>query len=145
MPFQPDLAERETRLGAAILDHVIFGAMVCAPILVATFITWHDPNALMVLVLGLLLTLAGFVSWCWLTILYVERNGQSIAKKILGIKVVRVDGSAISLGRLFWLRNVLNQLLCFVPLYGIIEVLFVFGDSRQCLHDRIADTIVVNA
>ena len=36
--------------------------------------------------------------------------GQSIAKKMLGIKVVRTDGSPVSLGRLIWLRNVVNGL-----------------------------------
>jgi hypothetical protein len=32
-----------------------------------------------------------------------------------------------------------------IPLYGFIEVLFIFGENRQCLHDRMADTIVVEA
>ena len=74
----------------------------------------------------------------------MKRNGQSIAKKLLSIKVVRSDGSPVSLGRLFWLRNVVN-LLGIIPLYGLIELLFIFGESRQCLHDKLADTIVVKA
>ena len=44
-------------------------------------------------IIGFLLTAIGLGAWCWLTILYVKRNGQSIAKKLLGIKVVRSDGS----------------------------------------------------
>jgi len=32
-----------------------------------------------------------------------------------------------------------------IPLYGFIEVLFIFGESRQCLHDKLADTIVIKA
>jgi uncharacterized RDD family membrane protein YckC len=71
------------------------------------------------------------------------RNGQSIAKKLLKIKVVRSDGSRASLGRIFWLRNVVNGLLSIIPAYGIVDVLFIFGESRQCLHDKIADTIVI--
>jgi uncharacterized RDD family membrane protein YckC len=86
-----------------------------------------------------------FIVWCWLTITYMKRNGQSIAKKLLGIKVVRTDGSPVSLGRLFWLRNVVNGLISIVPLYGFVDGLFIFGESRQCLHDRLADTIVVKA
>jgi len=73
------------------------------------------------------------------------RNGQTIAKKIVGIKVVRSDGSPASLGRIFWLRNVVNGLLGIIPLYGLIDILFIFGEQRQCLHDKIADTIVVKA
>ena len=93
--------------------------------------------------------LAGAIVWGWLTLKFVRENGQTIAKKILGIKVVRTDGSAASIGRIFWLRNVVNSLLAAIPLigflYSIVEVLFIFGDSRQCLHDKLADTIVVKA
>jgi hypothetical protein len=32
-----------------------------------------------------------------------------------------------------------------VPFYFLIDVLFIFGERRQCLHDKIADTIVINA
>jgi uncharacterized RDD family membrane protein YckC len=91
----------------------------------------------------------GGLAWCIITLRLVSRNGQTIAKKLLGIKVVRADGSPASLGRIFWLRNVVNGLISAVPIlgyfYSIIEVLFIFGETRQCLHDRIADTIVVRA
>ena len=33
-------------------------------------------------------------------------------------------------------------MLSVIPLYGFIDALFIFGESRQCLHDKIADTIV---
>jgi uncharacterized RDD family membrane protein YckC len=75
----------------------------------------------------------------------VSQNGQSIAKKVLGIKVVRADGSYATLSRIFWLRNVVNGLLGIVPLYGIVDALFIFAEQRQCLHDKLADTIVVKA
>ena len=58
---------------------------------------------------------------------------------------IRTDGSPASLGRLFWLRNVVNGLISVVPLYGFVDMLFIFGESRQCLHDKIAGTIVVKA
>jgi uncharacterized RDD family membrane protein YckC len=64
---------------------------------------------------------------------------------MLGIKVVRTDGSPASVGRIFWLRNVVNGLIGIVPLYGLVDVLFIFSESRQCLHDKIADTAVVKA
>jgi uncharacterized RDD family membrane protein YckC len=58
---------------------------------------------------------------------------------------VRVDGSPVSLGRLILLRNVVVWVLSLIPMFGIVDVLFIFGESRQCLHDRIADTIVIKA
>ena len=39
----------------------------------------------------------------------------------------------------------MNGLISIVPLYGVLDVLFIFGESRQCLHDKIAGTIVVKA
>jgi uncharacterized RDD family membrane protein YckC len=87
----------------------------------------------------------GFIAWAWITLLLVARYGQTIAKRMLDIKVVRSDGSQASLGRIFWLRNVVNTLLGVIPLCSIIDPLFIFGERRRCIHDLIADTIVVKA
>jgi uncharacterized RDD family membrane protein YckC len=145
------LADRGTRLGAAILDGVIFGAMAYAPFAFVVVFSRTartgsaDGRADPMIALGVALMVVGFAVWCWLTISRMKANGQSIAKKYLGIKVVRSDGSPVSLGRLIGLRNVVNGLLGVVPLYGIVDTLFIFGESRRCLHDKIADTIVVKA
>jgi uncharacterized RDD family membrane protein YckC len=142
-------AERATRLGAAILDAVIFGAMVYIPIIfmvAAIAAAGEDSDhGGAILVLGGLFTLAGLVAWVWLTIRFVLRNSQTIGKKLIGIKVVRSDGSPVSFSRLFWLRNVVNAIISVIPFYGLVELLFIFGESRQCLHDKMADTIVIRA
>jgi uncharacterized RDD family membrane protein YckC len=75
----------------------------------------------------------------------MRRNGQSIGKKMLAIKVVRSDGTPASLARLIWLRNVLSWIISLIPLFVLIDNLFIFGERRQCLHDKFADTIVVKA
>jgi uncharacterized RDD family membrane protein YckC len=144
-------ADRGTRLGATMLDGIIFAVMVYAPIMMAAMAGGAGRSAAgrgtagAILVVFIVLALVGFIAWCWLTIKYVKRNGQSIAKKLLAVKVVRTDGSAVSLGRVFWLRNIVNGLISIVPLYGFIDALFIFGESRQCLHDKLADTVVVKA
>jgi uncharacterized RDD family membrane protein YckC len=134
-------ADRGTRLVAAILDGLIFGAMVYLPLIVAGGLVGKRGMSGGALVIGFV----GLIVWSWLTIKFVNANGQSIAKKMLGIKVVRKDGSPISLGRIFWLRNVVNALLGIIPLYGIIDALLIFGEPRQCIHDKLADTIVIKA
>jgi uncharacterized RDD family membrane protein YckC len=145
------LADRGTRLGASMLDGAIFMAMVYAPMMVGAMAggaaagASGDPGSNAMAAGGIVVAGLGFAVWCWLTIMYERRNGQSIAKKLLGIKVVRTDGSAVSLGRLFWLRNVVNGLISIVPLYGFVDALFIFGESRECLHDKIAGTIVLKA
>jgi len=79
----------------------------------------------------------------------LARNGQTIGKKLLGIKVVRVDGSPVSLYRVFFLRYVCNTILTLVPffgsLYSVVDSLMIFSESRRTVHDRIADTIVIKA
>jgi uncharacterized RDD family membrane protein YckC len=139
-------AGRGIRLGAALLDGLIAVGLVYVPLIMGgLFSGWGTGVPPHISPIAGLLAFAGAVVWIWFTILYVARNGQTIAKKWLGIKVVRSDGSKASLGRIFWLRNVVNGLLGIIPLYGLIDALVIFSDSRQCIHDKIADTIVVVA
>jgi uncharacterized RDD family membrane protein YckC len=41
------------------------------------------------------------------------------------------------------LRGVVNGLLSIIPLYGLVDALFIFREDKRCLHDLIAGTIVV--
>lgn len=144
------LAERSSRLGAAIVDSLIFSAMVYIPLMIGTFIgasgsdSGGGTSAVFALI-GVALGLAGFVVWLYMTLKQMGATGQSLAKKYFNIKVVRSDGSPASLSNLIWKRNVLNGLLGIVPLYGLIDVLLIFNEKRQCVHDKIADTLVVEA
>jgi uncharacterized RDD family membrane protein YckC len=144
-------ADRSTRLGAAILDTLVFMAMVYVPFLVvamtagaAGLVSQETGGGALIGVAAFAASL-GFGLWCWLTIRYMRRNGQSIAKKWVGLKIVRADGSAASVARTFWVRTMINWALSILPLYGLIDVLFIFGGSRQCLHDKFADTMVIKA
>lgn len=141
-----ELAGRGVRLGGYLLDQLIGAAMIGGPYLVAALVAaGSGADVETGIVAGGILSVAGFVVWAWLTIRGVAENGQSIAKKLLAIRVVRSDGSPATLGRIFWLRNVVNTLISVVPFYFLIDFLFIFAEDRQCLHDKIADTIVVKA
>jgi uncharacterized RDD family membrane protein YckC len=143
-------ADRGIRLVAFLLDQVI-SVVVALPVIIAlvtdiaTEQAFEDGGFSQTLLVGAAITGVASLVWCWLTILYVFRNGQTIGKKVLGIKVVRADGSRASLSRIFWLRNVVNTVLSIVPLYSIVDPLFIFSETYQCLHDKLADTIVVKA
>ena len=149
-------AERLTRLGAAILDSIIFTLAVYAPLLLVAFgmdsqgaVTDEDGHVNPLVITGGLGALAGFAIWSWFTLRFMIRNSQSIAKKFLDIKVVRSNGTRASVSRIIWLRNVVIWVLSMIPFFGIVvglaDSLFIFGEARQCLHDKIADTIVVKA
>ena len=156
------LAGRGTRLSAAGIDGAIF-MLAFLPALVditqaivrryleEETLGWSFTWSAGVAVTGLLLLALGVA-----TTILVARGGQTVGKKLLGIRVVRSDGSPAGLGRIFWLRNVAasvpsllqfggSALTAVGLLYSLVDDLLIFGDTRQCLHDRIADTIVVRA
>ncbi|MDY6947206.1 MAG: RDD family protein [Pseudomonadota bacterium] len=146
-----ELAGRGERFGAAMLDGLIGLVLIGAPLLIGA-----DFNAMaagdyaqMFSGLGGLLAGVGSLILIGITIYLVHKNGQTIGKKIVGIKVVRKDFSRASLGRIFWLRNFVNGIPGAIPyvgnLYGLVDHLFIFGETRQCVHDKIADTVVVKA
>lgn len=146
-----ELADRSTRLGASLLDGLIIGLLVYAPLVVGTMFDVglqtgsEDASLSFGFTMGMVAALVGFIVWLWFTIKLLKANGQSIGKKACGIKIVRCDGAEVSLGRVVWLRNVVNMLLGIIPLYGFIDSLLIFGNARRCVHDYLADTIVIKA
>jgi uncharacterized RDD family membrane protein YckC len=152
-----ELASRSARLVAVILDGLL-GFIWFAPTYITNFATVAQQargNPIMVWI-----NLARTGGWFYVGVLgalvvlaidltLLARNGQTIGKKLLGIKVVRVDGSPVSLYRVFLLRYVCNTLLTLIPLFGslysLVDCLMIFSESRRTVHDRIADTIVVKA
>jgi len=156
-PFEK--ATRLSRLGAVVLDGLIF-SLPLSPSYVSAFSgmmrthaktfnyftfwaamastgIWFYVGTLIVLVLLVIMTVL------------VYRNGQTIGKKLVGIKVARTDGSRASLARIFWLRYLLNTAIMYVPylgkVYALVDACMIFGEQRRCCHDYIADTIVIRA
>jgi uncharacterized RDD family membrane protein YckC len=71
--------------------------------------------------------------------------GQSIGKRLTGIKVVRRDGSPIELWRLILMRNLLLGVFnTFCNLAGLVDALMIFTQDQRCLHDYLADSIVID-
>jgi uncharacterized RDD family membrane protein YckC len=159
------LAERGSRLLAASIDELILLA-ISLPVVfgaITPLVTRVESGTVglesldtttvlrsMVGGPGTTITVLALIAWCIITAWLVAANGQSIGKRLVGIKVVRTDGSPASFARIFLLRNVVNGLPTLLPYVGwlyqlIIDPLMIYQDSRQCLHDKIADTIVVRA
>jgi uncharacterized RDD family membrane protein YckC len=99
----------------------------------------------MLIFLGVVVMLGVVVVNC----VMLHRSGQTIGKRALDIAVVRSDGSAVALSRYIFLRVVPIILLGMIPLVGrfagLVDSVMIFGKERRCLHDYIADTIVVDA
>lgn len=144
-------ADRVTRLGAAILDFLAMG--VPAGVLGVVFAAaipqsgTDDPETLMAIFGLLLFGVMGAVGIVNLVLLH--RNGQTIGKKIVNIKIVRTDGSPCALLRIVFARWLPMVVIGMVPLLGpivsLVDVLLIFREDMRCMHDHIADTIVVRA
>jgi uncharacterized RDD family membrane protein YckC len=88
----------------------------------------------------------GWLIWLYFT----SQHAQTPAKQILGMYILRRDGTPATAGRV-WLREIVFEILVFsaagwflggIP--GIIDGAWILWDKdRQTLHDKMADTIVV--
>ena len=142
------LATRWSRLGAYILDLLSFSILaIVAAIVLPSFskaASGEIPQAFMAIIgFGML---AIFI----INTIFLYKYGQTIGKRLVGIKVVQIDGSRCELWRFFVLRYFVTGLLGAIPIIGplvtwIIDPLMIFGEEQRCLHDLIANTIVVQA
>jgi uncharacterized RDD family membrane protein YckC len=159
-------ATRGSRLLAVIVDaSPVFVVAVIGGILAAIMIPGlmagnFTPQGAAVTVFGSLMLVFGLVCLGWLiwNIVLLYRYGQTVGKKVMGIRVVRMDGSRVSFPRFLFVRwlacafilgivsGVLQLLhVPFAGLIGWVDCLLIFGAARRCLHDYIADTQVVTA
>lgn len=74
-------------------------------------------------------------------------NGQTIGKRAVGTKIVRTDGSEVELWRVIVLRYLPLFFARWIPVVGglayLADALVIFGNEKRCIHDYIADTIVI--
>jgi len=131
-----------TRLGAILIDAMII-MIINVPLRLilgteSPVISWLAP------IVG-----AGYFIgfWAW--------RGQTLGKMVIGAKIVRADGSPISLARAFLRYLVYFAYLLIVRFAGgqyyvilviVFVALFIVALDRQKrgLHDRIAGTVVIN-
>lgn len=175
-----DPAGHGKRIAAALLD-AVFYVLVVGGFGTAGFVIglvggtdsssdsdgWEELGWILLgSVVGLMI---GFVVWVVLTVWLVRRpaprNGQTLGKQIVGIRVTRADGAHVSTGIalvreifakwvLIWIvSSLISALLGFID-GGSIGLLVAFAiwygpafadDRRRALHDRICSTRVVDA
>lgn len=143
-------AGRGLRLGAYLIDGILYAACFMPGYVQLSLAGAENPIVYGALGTGVSVAaaLAGaalFACNLWL----LHAHGQTVAKRWLDIRIVRGDGSRAGLGRLFWLRMFVPWLIGAIPclgtLFTLADALAIFGDDRRCLHDMMADTIVVVA
>ncbi|MFW6693482.1 RDD family protein [Streptomyces sp. MAR4 CNX-425] len=82
--------------------------------------------------------------------LMLTRSGQTVGKKLMGIRVGMLENGAVPAGNPGWIRAAVYSLPGIVPclgtLFWLYNVLSCTWDKpyRQCVHDKAAKTVVVS-
>jgi|CXWL01.1.fsa_nt_gi uncharacterized RDD family membrane protein YckC len=129
-----ELATRKQRLLSAVSDAVIVGV----PYVLGSLEVVPEPLRL----LGVVASLALLV----VQLVMVSKHGQTLGKRFAGTRIVLKDtmengGFVVNVLK----RGFLNGLLSLIPGYFLVDCLFIFREDRRCLHDMIANTVVVQA
>ncbi len=151
------LASLGQRFGAALIDGVL--KMLCwLPTASALWAVLGDqirsgeqPSTaeLMVAMEGVLSKSLPFLAvLAVVQCLLLSRRGQSIGKALLGLRIVRLaNNHQAGFLHAFVLRGMIPWVIEQIPFLGglfwLIDVSFIFGAERRCLHDYIATTKVV--
>ena len=78
--------------------------------------------------------------------LTVPKAHAPVGKKILGIRIVQLNGSEAGFVHAVLLRAmVMGFINALVGVTSLIDPLCIFREDRRCLHDMIAGTIVIEA
>lgn len=146
-PEALELADRGARLGARVLDTILLlVAAAAATIPVAVSVSKRSDLGLALGAVWALGVLIGLLAW---NLIWLHRYGQTPGKRMVSVKIVRSNGERASLPRLVFLRWFVPGLFSAFPylgyLFAFVNVLFIFRDDRRCIHDHLADTIVVVA
>jgi uncharacterized RDD family membrane protein YckC len=159
-------ATRGARFAAAIVDFLALGGIVAligivAAVALPAYATYQKRAAAagasvhtdvgrsaIAAVIGLVVFAAILGVFVYTGVL-VYRYGQTIGKRVMGIRVVRTDGARVGFARFVFLRWLPIAVLGMIPFLGylitLLDVLLIFRDNRLCVHDNIADTRVVTA
>ncbi len=144
-----ELATRWQRFWAAILDAII-GAVCILPLMFAFgFFSYAMSGGEPPFLIMVGFTALSFGVFALVHGYFLKRDGQTIGKKALGIKIVDLDNQVAPLQRVLLLRYLPLYAVGLIPILGqflpLIDVLFIFGEDRRCVHDMIAGTKVIKA
>ncbi|MFT3767776.1 MAG: RDD family protein [Minicystis sp.] len=135
-------AERGTRWWARVVDGVLFVGSYLVSLVMVIVVPFESSSTTRLVLLGLI----PLAFLCYQAFL-ISTTGQSIAKRWLKIKVVRMDGSLPGFVSGVLLREIVLLGLAPIPVIGflvrLVDSIMIFGNERRCLHDYLAGTKVV--
>jgi uncharacterized RDD family membrane protein YckC len=149
VPTEDVLASRWARLGGAIVDTIAI-MIVSGPVMYFTGFWERAMSGNVPIMDTIIYGLFGMVVYLALNGYWLSKHGQTIGKKVVGIRIVSVETNEIvPLKKIFLARYLPLAICANIPLAGqfiaIIDSLFVFRKDKRCIHDLIAGTKVIKA
>lgn len=160
LPFEAERlveASRWQRFLAAGVDYAIFGTLTA---ILRRMDLWPASEAsaqhsitglfdVQPTTQSLKMTVAAGLLWPLVHGVWLHRNGQTIGKRLLHIRVVDVAGNKPNLWTLWGIRHLAVLAALELPYIALVlwlaDALAIFGPRRRCLHDYLAGTWVVRA
>jgi uncharacterized RDD family membrane protein YckC len=144
----PALAGRGQRFVAALIDSLI-NAALAIPLMLALGVFDYGKRGFVPFPLLIGMQVVLFVAFILIHGYWLRKNGQTVGKKIVGIRIADLAGDVPGFGRVLFLRYLPVWLVAAIPAVGqaapLVDALFIFRSDRRCVHDLIAGTQVVNA
>ena len=130
-------ANLSSRVVAKIVDAIGVFAVMCP---LAWVISLQMPEGFGPIVMILVGIAGGSIVWAIYTMTFEYRRGQTIGKRLQGIRVVRETGSRISLG-----QAIVRQLPIILQVFWIDAMFALFTDKSQRAFEMLSKTRVVRA
>jgi uncharacterized RDD family membrane protein YckC len=126
------------RFVALFVDGLIIGVPAGIIIGILVAVVGKDATGVILVLYGLyILAVVAYFVYFW-----TQRDGQTIMNKALGIKVVKTDGSPITVGTAIvrYVGYIVDSIIFGLPI-GYIWA--AFDPNKQAWHDKIAGTYVI--
>lgn len=143
------LASRWRRLCASMVDSLVLMLFVIPTMYLTGGFSGFSEDAQPSIGYSLVIGLLGSIVFILLNGKLLLSNGQTIGKRLLGIKIVDLNGDLPELKKHLLKRYAVFFIPAQVPvvgqLFSTINTLFIFGKQKRCVHDLAAGTKVVDA
>jgi uncharacterized RDD family membrane protein YckC len=145
-PNELQLAGRWKRFGGAFLDGLV-SMPIILPIAYALGMFNYANRHHQSLADTIVMEVIAFAVFALMQGYFLSKSGQTIGKKVVGTRIVDMEGNPPTLGRLLGFRYAAVYLVNMIPVVGgllsLLDAVFIFRSDRRCLHDLIAGTQVV--
>ena len=122
------------RVWAKLIDGALF-ATAAFVLVLAAWLTQARDTAIFLIVATLIAASFGFALY---TVVAESRSGQTIGKRVMGLRAVHESGARISLG-----QAVVRQLPMFLELFAIDALFALFTEKHQRAFELLSKTRVV--